>query len=323
MQDKIKNLKKIELHLHLDGSINLELMQKLTNLGLNDLKKQTIANKKCQDLKEYLTKFDLPISLMQTKENLTLIAKQLVNDLALENVIYAEIKIALMSHTKKGLTYDEIIEAVLKGLKTNKQVKTNLILCMRRGYPEDINIKTIETAYKYLNKGVVAIDLVGDEKQYKLKNYLKLFQIAKEKGIPFTIHAGEVDSLDLQEVLTLNPTRIGHGVKCIDNFKILKQIKEKNILLEICPTSNIQTKAFETYTNHPIKTLYDNKINISINTDNRTVSNINLTNEYLKLINNFNFTINDLKKINLNSINYTFLTPKEKISLFEKMVLKH
>lgn len=319
MVNEIKRMKKIELHLHLDGSVSPHLASKLSGLTILECKKRMQANLDNFDLGEYLTKFDFPISLMQTEKNLEIIALDLVKRLEKENIIYAEIRFAPSCHLKEGLTYDLVIESVLKGLRKNKKVKTNLILCMKRESSYDENLEIIELASKYLHKGVCAIDLAGDEKKYPLTKYVKLFKIANQKGIPFTIHAGEVTLKDLKTAIKLGTKRIGHGVKCIDDKEIYNLIKEKNILLEICPTSNIQTKGFLKYSEHPIYDFYKNNINISISTDNMTVSNIKLEDEYMNILKTFPMSIDDLKKININSINYTFLTTKEKIELLDEI----
>ena len=278
-----EKLKKIELHLHLDGSISLELASVLSGLSIEELKPKMIAPDKCENLSEYLIKFDFPISLMQTKENLKLIAKELANRLEKQNVIYAEIRFAPMFHTKEGLTYEEIINAVLEGLNSNNNIKTNLVLCMMRGFSKEENLKTIAIAEKYLTKGVCAIDLAGAEDKYPLDEYLELFEIASSKGIPFTIHAGENGEADeVKKAIDVGAKRIGHGIHSIDSIEVLNLIKEKNILLEICPTSNVQTNSVDKYKNHPIKKLYDLGIPLCINTDNSTVSNISLTEEYIK-----------------------------------------
>lgn len=317
--DEIKKLKKVELHLHLDGSMSLELASKLSNLKIDEVKEKMIAREKCQDLTEYLEKFSFPISLMQTKENLKLVASDLVNRLEKENVIYAEIRFAPILHTNEGLSMDDVVLSVLEGLKENKKVKTNLILCMIKGFSLEDNLKTIEVAKKYLYKGVCGVDLAGDEKQYRLKKYLKLFKLLKKFNIPFTVHVGEVSKKDIKYIVKIGAKRIGHGVKICDSNKLINIIKDKNILLEICPTSNIQTNAFLEYLDHPIYKFYKSKLNISINTDNRTVSNISLNQEYENLISNFNFTIEDLKRINKNTLNYAFINPKEKIFLLNDL----
>ena len=318
MKEELTNLKKVELHLHIDGAVSMELAQKITGKSIEVLKKEMIAKDKCENLSEYLTKFDLPIELMQTKENLYQISADLVDRLAKENIVYIELRFAPMFHTKKGLTYEEIVESVLKGLKSNPKIKTNLILCMMRGFPKENNLKTIEVAEKYLNKGVCAIDLAGAEDKYPLKDYVELFEIVKEKQIPYIIHAGENgDAKEVELAINLGAKRIGHGIHSIEDEKVLNLIKEKNILLEICPTSNVQTNSVDTYQNHPIKKLYDLNIPISINTDNSTVSNITLTEEYIKLSNYFNFTLNDYKEMNKNAIKHSFLTKEEQEELLK------
>ncbi|MCI6266384.1 MAG: adenosine deaminase [Erysipelotrichaceae bacterium] len=318
--EQIEKLKKVELHLHLDGSISTELASKLSGLSVDEVKKKMIAKDKCENLSEYLTKFDFPIGLMQTKENLTLIAKDLVDKLASQEVIYAEIRFAPMFHTKGCLTYEEIIEAVLEGLKSNSKIKTNLILCMMRGMNKEANLKTIEVAKKYLNKGVCAIDLAGAEDKYPIDNYLELFKIAHQKGIPFTIHAGENGSAEeVKKAIQVGATRIGHGIHSIEDEKVLNLIKTKNILLEICPTSNVQTNAVKDYNNHPIYKLYQLGIPLNINTDNSTVSNISLNEEYLKVSSYFNFTLSDYQKMNLYAINSAFLSKEEKEEIMKKL----
>ena len=319
MIEDIKNMPKIELQLHLDGSVNLDLASKLSNLPLETIKEKMVAKDKCQNLTEYLTKFDFPISLMQTKENLIKIAKTLIQDLENDNVIYAEIRFAPMQHINKGLSLDEIILAILEGLKS-EEVKTNLILCLMRNHDYETNLNVINLAEKYLNKGVCAIDLAGDEIKYDINNFQKLFKTAKEKHIPFTIHAGETSSSTaVITAINYGAKRIGHGIKVVNDKQAKELIRQKDILLEVCPTSNVQTNVIDTYSHHPILNFYKKNIPVSINTDNRTVSNITLTEEYIKLYKNFNFTLNDFKQMNIMAINHAFITKEEKEDLLKKI----
>ena len=310
-------MKKIELHLHLDGSVNLNLAVSLSNLDLDTVKNKMIAPSKCENLGDYLTRFSFPISLLQTKENLELIASKLADDLIEDEVIYAEIRFNPLAFTST-LSLDEVITSILKGL-SNKKIKTNLILCMMRGYSYNDNLKIVNLAKKYLNKGVVAIDLAGDEKKYKLKEYISLFEYAKSLNIPFTIHAGEVDEIDLRSAINLGARRIGHGVYSVVDKKILTEIRKNDILLEICPTSNIQTNAFKTYQDHPIKKLYDLNIKINLSTDNMTVSNTTLEKEYEIVKKYNNLTDSDLIKMNKDSIDYAFLDDFEKDKLRKQL----
>jgi len=318
--EQIYKLPKIELHLHLDGSLPLETASKLSNLSIEELKSIMIAKDKCENLTKYLTKFDFPISLMQTKENLEIISEELVNSLEKQNVIYAEIRFAPMFHVNKGLSYEEVVESVLKGLKKNTNVKTNLILCLMKGFSEDNNLKTLEIAKKYLNKGVCAIDIAGDEIKHPNSDYSKFFNLAKKENIPFTIHAGESRGADeVLSAINLGAKRIGHGVHSIEDEDVLKIIKDKNILLEVCPTSNIQTNSIVSYEKHPISELYEKGIPLSINTDNSTVSNISLSEEYFKLHNILGFNIEDFKKINMMAIKHAFLSKEEKEVLLKRI----
>ena len=320
MINKIKKLKKIELHLHLDGSVPTDVLSKITNIDEDTIKNQVIAKDKCQNLSEYLTKFDLPIKYMQTKENLKTISKGLVDYLETQNVIYAEIRFAPILHTKKGLTYDEIIESILDGLNQNKIVKTNLILCMMRGFPEEENLKIINLAKKYLNNGVCAIDLAGAEDKYPLSNYINLFNIAQSYNIPYTIHAGENGShKEIDLAIELKTKRIGHGIHANESIKTIENLHKNQIHLEICPTSNIQTNSIDTYDNHPIYTFYKEGIKLSINTDNKTISNISLNEEYLKLYEHFHFTIEDFIKMNEYALDDSFLNKKDKEELKIKL----
>ena len=319
MIDKIRKIPKVELHLHLDGAMSIGVACKLSGLSFSEVFDKMVAPCKCHDLGDYLTKFEFPISLMQTKENLELVTKDLVNRLVSQNVIYAEIRFAPMFHTQKGLSYDEIIMAVLKGLNSNRKIKTNLILCLMRGHNKFDNMKTLDAAYKYLNKGVCAIDLAGDEAKYPFDDYYKYFELAKKRNIPFTIHAGEVNEDEIRKAISLNPTRIGHGITAINDNDLCNLLKAKNILLEVCPTSNVQTNIVVNYYDHPIKKLYEKEILLSINTDNSSISNITLIEEYLKLYDKFDFTFDDLKKMNIDALNHAFLNEEEKNKLLNKL----
>ena len=306
----LREIPKVELHVHLDGSVRYETLKEFKNIT-----KEDVMCNNCKNLEEYLTKFNLPIEIMQSKEVLTRVAKELVEDLKKDNVIYAEVRFAPILHTK-NLSLEEVVESVLEGLK-DKDLKVNLILCMMRNSSFIENKKIIDLTFKYLNKGVVGIDLAGDEKNYKTKNFKDLFKIINDLKIPFTIHAGEADGIDsILSAIKFNAKRIGHGVRCIEDDKVINLIKEKNITLEICPTSNVDTNICE-YKNHPIKRLYDKGVLVTINTDNRTVSNITLSDEYEKLSKCFGFKIEDFKKMNINAINSSFLFNVEKEKLIK------
>lgn len=307
-------MKKIELHVHLDGSIRPSTVSNLLNIPLEEVKEKMIVKENNKDLEEYLTKFDLPIKIMQTKENLKTVAYELAEDLKNDGVIYAEVRFAPNFHIKEGLTLDEVVESVIDGVKNINGIKINIILCMMRGDSFNNNLKIIKLAEKYLNKGVVAIDLAGNEAKYKTRDYKKLFDIAKEKNIPFTIHAGEADgALSVMDATNFGAKRIGHGIKIIENDDIINNIIKNVITLEVCPTSNVDTKNVLSYEKHPIKKLFDKGVKVTINTDDRTVSNVTLSSEYKRLKASFDFTNKDFFNMNVNAINASFMTEKEKV----------
>lgn len=316
--EQLKLLPKIELHVHLDGSVNKDVALSLINekYNIQELEDLMVLNNKAESLTEYLEKFDFPISLMQDEKSIEQIATTLAKDLKEDNVIYAEVRFAPMFHTKKGLTQLQVVESVIKGIKKVKGININLILCCMRNASRKDNLETIEVAKKLLNKKVVAVDLAGDENKYSLNEFSYLFDELQKHNIPYTIHAGEIDNLDgLEEAISFNPTRIGHGVIAYKSQKLMNLIKNNDITLEICPTSNIQTNLFDSILEHPIYHLYKEGLNVTINTDNRTVSDTNLLNEYCKLVNNFPLTIQDIINMNVKAINASFLSEKEKSKL--------
>lgn len=306
-------MKKIELHVHLDGSVRPSTVSNLLDMPIDVVKEKMIVKENNKDLEEYLTKFDLPIKIMQTKENLKRVSYELAEDLKNDDVIYAEVRFAPNFHTKEGLTLDEVTKSVIDGVKSINGIKINFILCMMRGASYDDNLKIIEVAKKYLNKGVVAIDLAGDEARYKTRDYKDLFDIANKKNIPFTIHAGEADgALSVADAINFRAKRIGHGIKTIENDDIINSIIKNDITLEVCPTSNVDTKAVLSYEKHPIKKLFDKGVKVTINTDDRTVSNVTLSSEYKRLKSSFGFTSKDFFNMNVNAVKASFMPLEEK-----------
>lgn len=315
---EFRKIPKIELHVHLDGSLRIDTVSSILEKDEKELRYEMIADEKCKDLNDYLTKFEIPSLVLQTKYALEKAAYELTVDMKNENVIYAEIRFAPLKHINEGLSLIDVMESVFRGLK-RLDIKTNVILCMMRGDSFENNKMIIDLAKEYLDNGVCAVDLAGAEGLYKTSTYEELFNYAKEKGVPFTIHAGEADGIEsIKAAIDFGAKRLGHGIRAIENREILNLIKEKDILLEICPTSNIQTNVVDSYKNHPIKRLYDMGISISINTDNRTVSNTNLTKEYSYLYNALNMTDEDFIKINKTSIMHAFISDKEKEELLNK-----
>lgn len=320
--EKLKKLPKVELHLHIDGSVKTSTVSELLNLPIEEVEKQMKVDSDVSSLTDYLKKFELPIQVMQTKENIKKVTKELLNDLKKENVIYAELRFAPMFHLNQGLEMEEVVESVLEAMQEVEGIKSNLILCCMRHDIENgnlLNLKTIEVAKKYHKKGVVALDLAGDESRYPTNLFCDLFQTIKELNLPFTIHSGEVNHLsNIQSALSFGATRIGHGIHVYKDANLLKKLKEKNVTLEVCPQSNVDTFQVKEKKNHPLQRLAQ-EVLVTINTDNRTVSDITLTQEYYDLVTLMDFTIEDFKQMNLNAIECAFLKEEEKHELKEKI----
>ncbi len=322
--DNMNNL--VELHLHLDGSISLNNAKSIAKLqGINIPSDEEVlrlmqVSKDCHDLNEFLTKFDFPLSLMQTKDSIKLAVKNLSDELLSQGIMYAEIRFAPQLHTNKGLTMEEVVNAAIEGMKLSN-LKSNLILCTMRGIDtHEKNIETVKLAKKCLGKGVCAIDLAGAEGLYKTSDYEDIFKLAKELDIPFTIHAGEADGpSSVSKAINFGAKRIGHGVRSSEDISLVNSIKDKNITLEICPTSNICTSIYNEVKDMPIKLFMDNNINITINTDDPAICNTSLKEELKKLSQAFNLTYEDIIKFEINAINASFASEKDKLELLNRM----
>ncbi len=313
---KYSNLKKVELHCHLDGSLSPTKVSKWTRKDIKTVEKSLIV-KKPLDLQAYLEHFNYAINLLQTKTRLKEAAFELCKDMLHENVIYAEIRFDPVAHTKKGLTLKEIVESVLEGISSSN-LKAKLILCMKRERDTEVNKSVIDIAKKYLKKGVAAVDLAGSEENYPTNLFKDLFTYAKEQEVPFVIHAGEAGTFkDIEDAINFGAKRIGHGVKAIKDFRTMETLKQKDIPLEVCLTSNIMTKTYDNFKEHPVRRLIDSGISVTINTDNRTLSYTTLTDEYNLLNKHFGFSTKEFNEMNKIAIKHAFLTDREKEELLK------
>ena len=315
----MRKLPKIELHCHLDGSVRassvLDIARNenidLPSFDIEVIKKALQVEEDCTSLNEYLRRFDIPNKIMQTKESLERVTFELFEDAALENVKYMEVRFAPSLHTQKGLSFKDIIQSVVDGVKRAEsmyEIKGNVILSCMRNFSVEEGIRVVEAGKVFLNKGVVAIDLAGPEEEGFSTAFKPVIDKAKEYGYRVTIHAGEAASGKnvIDAINILGAERIGHGVRIKDMKEAYELVKECGVYLEMCPTSNIQTKAITDFTTYPLLDFYKDGINVTINTDNRTVSDIDLTNEVELVMNNFEVNVDDYKQIYLNTINAIF-----------------
>lgn len=322
--------KYIDLHIHLDGAITLDIAKKLAkiqNITLptnndTELEKLLSVPDDCKSLDEFLKCFDFPSSLMQTKEGLSESVRLVADNIQSQGVIYAELRYAPQNHKLKGMTQEESIQAALDGLKKTS-LKANLILCFMRGNGNEAeNQETLELAKKYLTKdgGVVGLDLAGAEGLYPTSKYKDLFGKAKEYGIPFTIHAGEAAGADsVKDALDFGAVRIVHGERSGENKDVINTLKNKGIALEMSPTSSRLTHAVEDMTKYPFMEYLHNGIKVTLGTDDMGIERTTIAKEFEYMEKNYGLTYEEKKTLLLNSVDAAFTTDEVKKDLRNKL----
>ncbi|MGK9045367.1 adenosine deaminase [Mammaliicoccus vitulinus] len=321
----VNNISKTELHCHLDGSVSIELIQQLAreqqvNINIADIQ----VDQACESLDEYLKSFDTILKVLQTKNSLEQAVIDVAQQAHHDNIKYIEIRFAPLFHMDKGLNLNEILEAVNNGANKAEslyQIKVNMLVCGMRHHENKTNIDlfTEVNALKNETCHVVGFDFAGPEEAFPTSAIQEAIQYSSHSGSHLTLHAGECGCIhNIIEGIELGARRIGHGVAAISDDTALEYIKNRNVLLEICPTSNLQTKAIQTLDELNIRKLIEQDIPFNINTDNRTVSSTNLNTEYDLLYNHNLMTIDEIKDINIKAIEHAFLSDNEKENLKSK-----
>lgn len=328
MNKQIQEMPKVVLHLHLDGSLRPETVKEWIeellgkNVDLEEVRNMLMVEKDCRDLNQYLEKFDLPVKVLQSTEHLERATYEIYEDLSKQNVKYAEVRFAPSLHTRAGLSYDEIVRATVEGMERAKNefdIDGNLILCCMRGNDnKEANLETVRIAKEYLGKGVCAIDLAGAEAIFKTADFEDIFKVAEDEEIPFTIHAGEADGpKSIVDALRFGAKRIGHGVRSVEDPRIVKYLSVHKIPLEVCPISELQTQAVKGKV--PVEELYRCRVPVTISTDNDTVSNTSILDEYEWVLSNTSLKVEDLIEMNLNAARSIFGTEKQKARLISRI----
>ena len=324
---EIIEMPKIDLHCHLDGSMQADSIAKMLSEMGETYTKEELNNKlfvpeTCESLAEYLQCFDLPIKCIQTKEGLSTSAKELALSAAAENVKYLEVRFAPTFSTNKGLSYCEILESVEAGLAAARReadIETGIIVCAMRHLDMETNLAMLKSAREMLGSGVVACDIAGDEKSFANSLFVDFFKKAKEYGMPYTIHSGECGSTEnIRVALELGAKRIGHGIAMGKDSELIKECAKAGIGVELCPTSNIQTKAISKFSEYPFPAMKAAGVRMSVNTDNRTVSQTNSTKEFSRLLFQFGLNEDDMKKIYRDSVDMIFADDDCKDRLWKK-----
>lgn len=327
--EKFQKLPKIELHCHLDGSMNLTVLQEMLRAhGIEKTDEEILSLVQVEDsnpsLTEYLKKFDLPLQCLVTKESFRKAVRGLMKDAKKENVVYMEIRFAPLLSCHETLSCSEIIEGAIEGIRDteNEGVRANLIICAMRHHSAEQNLKLLEETLPYLGKGVCAMDLAGDESNHPTAEQKEVFETAGKAGMPFTLHAGECGSTEnIRLSGELGAGRIGHGIALAKDDELLNVIKERRIGIEMCPTSNQQTKAVEDFTQYPMKKYLDAGLLVSLNTDNRTVSGTTLTQEMELVRRELGITAEELYRMQRAAAETAFVeeeTRKELLEILEQ-----
>lgn len=286
------NMPKIELHCHLDGSISVgEVQRLLQRLGeehsAEELRERLRAPMNCESLAQYLERFDLPIRCLQDARGLRGAAHDLASAAAREHVRYLEVRFAPAFSTERGLSVRAVLESVQQGLseaESETGIITGILVCGMRNLDMETNLAMLKEARELYGCGVVGCDLAGDEMAYPTARFADFFRRAMEYGMPFTIHAGECGRREeIRTALALGARRIGHGIAMKGDRDLMRTCADRRIGVELCPTSNLQTKAIRDIADYPLAEFMEAHVPVSVNTDNRTVSGTTCTEEFLRL----------------------------------------
>ena len=330
--DLIRRLPKTDLHCHLDGSLRVSTLMELAARQGVALPVRTAEELKSHmriadgaDLSEYLKLFDLTLSVLQDEESLERVAFELAEDAARENVWYLEVRFSPILHQQSGLTLEAIIESVLRGLRRAEgrwRIKGGVIVCGIRHISPEVSLHLADLAIRYKKQGVVAFDLAGAEKDYPAKEHREAFQRVLNNNINSTVHAGEAFGARSihQAIHYCGAHRIGHGTLLWEDPDLLDYFNDHRIPLEMCLTSNIQTGAAESYETHPFGAYFRKGLRVTINTDNRLMSDTTATQELQLACRHLDLYVADLRKILIDGFKSAFLPHAEKKMLLREAI---
>jgi adenosine deaminase len=331
----LKKLPKVELHCHLDGSLRIETILDLAqrqNVSLpsydaSGLTKILTIGKKRGSLEDYIARFDITLSVMQTPDSLKRIAYELIEDVAAENIRYIEIRYSPILHTSNGMTLEEAIFSVRDGLKKGEKdfgVRSGIIVCGIRHISPEASLKLADLCVRFKNKGVVGFDLAGAEENFPAKDHREAFYMILNHNINATIHAGEAfgPTSIHQAIHYCGAHRIGHGTRLKEDKDLMRYVNNHRIPLEICLTSNWHTFSVRSLKHHPMRYYYDQGIRVTLNTDNRLMSNTTLTKEFGLARDLFGFTLHDFREVTIVAMKSAFLPHKIRKEMIKNIAVE-
>ncbi len=328
-----QRLPKAELHCHLDGSLRvatiIDLAQKnnvqLPTTDPDALVKYVSIGDRVGTLEEYISRFDLPLAVLQTPEALTRAAFELAEDAWADGVRYIEVRYSPTLHTRQDMTEAESIEAVRKGLEQGRDefgIRSGIIICGIRSIPPEVSLKLASLAVQYKNNGVVGFDLAGTEENFPAKYHRNAFFMILKNNINTTLHAGEAfgpESIH-QAIHYCGAHRIGHGTRLREDPALMQYVNDHRLALEVCLTSNVHTGSVSSIQEHPFKYYYEQGLRVTLNTDNRLVSTTTLSQEYLLAKETFGLTIDDFREIIISGFKSAFISHLERRELIISVV---
>jgi len=309
----LAQMTKVELHLHLDCSLSYEVVSLLDpTISRRRFDAEFIAPPQCASLADFLTRAPRGIQLMQSEEELRFVTQDLFEQLRRDKVIYAEIRFAPLLHIEKGLTPPAVVAAVDRATGDcikETGIEARLILCTLRHFSPEQSLYTAQLVERFKGSHVVALDIAGDEAGFPVDAHIPAYRFAIDHGISRTAHAGEARGADSvwETLRAFQPSRIGHGVRSIEDPSLVEHLRQERIHLEICPSSNVQTRACHTYGDHAVDRLFRSGVSLGINTDARTITNVTLEQEYDRLRTHFSWRDEELLACNREALRAAFL----------------
>ena len=326
-RELLRRLPKAELHCHLDGSVRPQTVLDLareagvrTPAGDAASLGEYMVVRSARNLEEYLERFEVTLAVMQSASSLERVAYELVEDAARDGVRYIEVRYAPVLNLRKGLSLEQAVEAPLRGLARGERehgTRARLIICAMRAMSPTVSHELAELAVAYRHRGVVGFDLAGGEAGHPARVHARAFEFARGHELACTCHAGEGDGAESvrEAVHVCGAHRLGHATRLIEDSSLTDYCNDRRIPLEICLTSNVQTHAAASYEAHPFREYFDRGLNVVLNTDNRLMSGIKLTDEYAHAAQSLGFSFDELSRVALNGFESCFLPHEERMRL--------
>jgi adenosine deaminase len=310
---ELRSLPKVELHLHLDCSLSHKAVSTIApSVTREEYQRENIAPARCANLADFLSRAPKGFQLMQTEDSLRLVTEDVFRQLVEDGVIYAEVRFAPLLHTEQGLSPERVVAVVERSIESLIQetgMQGGLILCTLRHFTEAQSLLTANLVEKFRGSRVVALDLAGDEAGFPLEGHVGAYRYAREHGLYRTAHGGEaLGPESVWETLRLlEPQRIGHGTRSIEDQKLVQHLRQERIHLEICPSANVQIiPSIRSMEEHPIDRLYRAGVSLNVNSDSRMLTPTTLTKEYECLQSVLNWTEQDFARANLMGLDAAF-----------------